>query len=222
MTISAEPRPARPAPADLPPALSSMWRLCKLGYRHEPGLLLAAFLLSLAAALPDALLALWLALLGRGGLGGGGGALAGAGAGRGLSAAGTWVLRVVDSRVQRRFRDRVTIALEAHVARLQASVATIAHQERPEWLDRLTVLREQVFVLDHLYMSLFSTAGWVLRLGVTVALLVSISPWLAALALFALPAILPSAWRPAVERAAQERGAPARRLRPHPDHTART
>ncbi|MET0835124.1 MAG: ABC transporter ATP-binding protein, partial [Actinomycetota bacterium] len=142
--------------------------------------------------------------------------------GLGLSAAATWVLRVVDSRVQRRFRDRVTIALEAHVARLQASVATIAHQERPEWLDRLTVLREQVFVLDHLYMSLFSTAGWVLRLGVTVALLVSINPWLAGLALFALPTILTSAWRPAVERQAQERGAQSSRLARHLFATATT
>jgi ATP-binding cassette subfamily B protein len=212
----------RPIPEDLPPALSSMWRLCKLGYRHEPGLLLAAFLLSLAAALPDALLALWLALLGRGVLEGDGRLLAVAAAGLGLSAAGTWILRVVDSRVQRRFRDRVTIALEAHVARLQASVATIAHQERPEWLDRLTVLREQVFVLDHLYMSLFSTAGWILRLVVTVGLLVSISPLLALLALFALPAMLTSAWRPGVERAAQERGAPASRLARHLYQTATT
>jgi hypothetical protein len=31
-----------------------------------------------------------------------------------------------------------------------------------------------VFVLDHLYMSLFSTCGWILRLGVTITLLVSI------------------------------------------------
>ena len=223
MAATAEPRATtRPVPEDLPPALSSMWRLCKLGYRHEPGLLLAAFLLSLAAALPDALLALWLALLGRGVLEGDGRLLAVAAVGLGLSAAGTWVLRVVHSRVQRRFRDRVTIALEAHVARLQASVATIAHQERPEWLDRLTVLREQVFVLDHLYMSLFSTAGWVLRLAVTVGLLVSISPLLALLALFALPAILTSAWRPAVERAAQERGAPASRLARHLYQTATT
>ncbi len=51
---------------ELPPALSSMWRLCKLGYRHEPGLMLAAFVLSLLAALPDALLALWFKLLGEG------------------------------------------------------------------------------------------------------------------------------------------------------------
>src|SRR5258706_15956160 len=51
---------------DLPPALSSMWRLCKLGYSHEPGLLLAALALSLLSALPDALLALWFKLLGDG------------------------------------------------------------------------------------------------------------------------------------------------------------
>ena len=50
----------------LPPALSSMWRLCKLGYRHEPRLMVVSFVLSQLAALPDALLALWLALLGNG------------------------------------------------------------------------------------------------------------------------------------------------------------
>jgi ATP-binding cassette subfamily B protein len=53
----------------------------------------------------------------------------------------TWFLRTVSARLQRRFRDRVTIALESHVARLQASVATIAHHERPDYLDRLSVLR---------------------------------------------------------------------------------
>ena len=69
---------------------------------------------------------------------------------------------------------------KSHVARLQASVATIAHHERPDYLDRLAMLRNQVFVLDHMYMSLFSTCGWILRLGVTVALLMSIHPALAA------------------------------------------
>ncbi len=94
----------------------------------------------------------------------------------------TWFLRTVSTRVQRRFRDKVTIALESHVARLQAAVATIAHQERPELLDRLSVLRDQVFVLDHMYMSVFSTAGWILRLVVTVVLLASVHPALLLLA----------------------------------------
>src|SRR5579859_2335473 len=117
-----------------------MWRLCRLGYQHEPGLIVAAAI------------------------------------GMALSGVATWFLRTVSTRVQRRFRDRVTIALESHVARLQASIGTIAHQERPEYLDRLSVLRDQIFVLDHMYMSLFTTAGWILRLALTVGLLASISP----------------------------------------------
>jgi ATP-binding cassette subfamily B protein len=199
----------------LPPALSSMWRLCKLGYRHEPRLMLAAFVLSQLSALPDALLALWLMLLGQGVLENRPGLVRGAAVALGVSATGTWFLRTVSTRVQRRFRDKVTIALESHVARLQASVATITHHERPEYLDRLSMLRDQVFVLDHMYMSLFSTCGWILRLGVTVALLASIHPALVLLAVFALPTVLTSTWRPAVERAAHERAAQANRLARH-------
>src|SRR3989442_13491598 len=200
---------------DLPPALSSMWRVLKLGYRNEPWLLVAAFVLSQVAALPDALLALWLKLLGEGLLQDDRGRVLTAAIGLGMSATATWFLRTVSTRVQRRFRDKVTIALESHVARLQASVATIAHHERPEYLDRLAVLRDQVFVLDHMYMSLFSTCGWILRLAVTVLLLISIHPALALLVLFALPTVLTSTWRPGVERAAEERGASANRLARH-------
>ena len=40
-----------------------MWRALKRGYEAEPRLLVVAFGLSLLAALPDALLALWLKLL---------------------------------------------------------------------------------------------------------------------------------------------------------------
>src|SRR5579864_6875964 len=199
----------------LPPALSSMWRLCKLGYRHEPRLMFASLVLSQLAALPDALMALWLMLLGEGVLKHRTGMVEGAAIGLGVSAAATWFLRTVSTRVQRRFRDKVTIALESHVAQLQASVTTIAHQERPEYLDRLSMLRNQVFVLDHMYMSLFSTLGWILRLGVTMALLASIHPALILLAAFAVPTVLTSTWRPAVERAAQEKGAPLSRLARH-------
>jgi ATP-binding cassette subfamily B protein len=201
--------------SDLPPALSSMWRLCRLGYRQEPRLMVAAFALSQLAALPDALLALWIKLLGDGLLGHRPRLVMGAALGLGLSAAATWFLRTISTRVQRRFRDKVTIALESHVAQLQASIATIAHHERPDYLDRLAVLRDQVFVLDHMYMSVFSTCGWILRLGVTVALLVSIHPALALIAVFAVPTVLTSTWRPAVERAAYERGASAGRLARH-------
>ncbi len=199
----------------LPPGLSSMWRLCKLGYRHEPGLLVAAFSLALLSAVPDALLALWFKFLGEGAVSGNWSLVRFAAIALGVSAAATWFLQTISTRVQRRFRDKVTIALESHVATVLASIATIAHQESPKYLDRLAVLRNQVFMLDHMYMSLFSTCAWILRLGVTIALLMSIHPALALLVLFALPTVLTSTWRPAVERSAYERGAQAQRLARH-------
>src|SRR5436309_6231610 len=73
-----------------------------------------------------------------------------------------------------------------------------------------------------MYMSVFSTCGWILRLGVTVGLLMSIHPALVALAVFALPTVLTSTWRPGVERTAEEHGAQANRLAQHLFMTATT
>jgi ATP-binding cassette, subfamily B, bacterial len=206
----------------LPPALPSMWRALKRAYEAEPRLLGVSLGLALLAALPDALLALWLKLLADGLARRESGLVTAAAIGLAVSAVATWFLKVTSDRASRRFRDRVAVALESHVARLQASVATIAHHERPEYLDRLAMLRDQVFVLDHMYMSLFSTCGWILRLGVTLALLMSIHPALALLAVFALPTVLTSTWRPGVERAVEERGASANRLARHLFTTATT
>ena len=202
-------------PDGLPPALSSMWRLCRLGFRYEPALMGVSFVLALVSAVPDALMAVWLKLLGEGLLEHKAGLLRFAVIALAVSAVATWLLQTVSTRVQRRFRDKVTIALEAHVARLQAGISTIAHQERPEYLDRLSVLREQIYTLDHMYMSVFSTAGWVLRLAVTVALLATVNPVLIGLVLFAAPTVAATSWRPVVERTAQERGAQADRLARH-------
>ena len=207
--------PRHRPPDGLPPALSSMWRLCRLGFSFEPALMGVSFILALAAAVPDALLAVWFTLLGEGLLQHKPGLLRFAVIALAVSAVATWLLQTVSTRLQRRFRDKVTIALESHVARLQASISTIAHQERPEYLDRLSVLREQVFTLDHMYMSVFATAGWVVRLGITVALLATVNPVLTTLVLFAIPTVAATSWRPVVERTAQERGAQADRLARH-------
>ncbi|MES1261683.1 MAG: ABC transporter ATP-binding protein [Acidobacteriota bacterium] len=211
-----------PGVVDMPPALPAMWRALRRGYQAEPLLLSVSFGLALLAAVPDALLALWLKFLAQGVLSHHREMILAAAAGLGASAVATWFLRIVSDRTQRRFRDQVTIALESHVAHLQASVSTIEHQERPEYLDRLAVLRNQVFVLDHMYMSLFTTCGWILRLVLTLALLASVHPSLALLAVFALPTVLSSSWRPAVERRAEERGAPANRLARHLFNVATT
>jgi ATP-binding cassette subfamily B protein len=213
--MSSDLDPGADAVEPLPPALRSMWRLCLLGFRFEPALMGTAFMLALVAAVPDALLAVWFKLLGEGLLAHNAGLLRFAVVALAVSAVATWLLSTVSTRIQRRFRDKVTIALESHVAGLQAGIATIAHQERPEYLDRLAVLREETYTLDHMYMSVFSTMGWIVRLAITIALLATVNPVLIALVLFALPTVAATSWRPVVERAAQERGAQSTRLATH-------
>jgi ATP-binding cassette, subfamily B, bacterial len=199
----------------LPPALRSMWRLCKLGYTHEPRMVILVVLLTLIAGVPDALFALWLQALGN---------AVTAGARRtvfivlaliAVSATLTWLLDVLNARLTRRFRDRVTVALETHVATLQASVSGLEHQERSDYLDRLDVLRSQTFVLDHMYASVLNTIGWVVRLAITLTLLASIHPLLLLLAVFAVPTVVTSVRRPAAERRIEEQCAPHGRRAEH-------
>ena len=194
----------RHSPESLPPTLPSLWRTIKLGYRSEPRGLVLAFVMTVVMALPDALIALWLALLANGLTEHKRTVTIVAALGLAASATLTWFLRIVFDRLQRRVRDRLSVALEAHVATLQASVATIEHHERPEHLDRLMVLRNQVFALDHLFMSLFSMVAWIVRLGITLVLLASVTPLLLLLPVFALPIVFTATWRPGVERRVEE------------------
>jgi ATP-binding cassette subfamily B protein len=206
---------ALPSVDALPSSLSSLWRSLRLGYRAEPWLLVLAFGTTIAAAIPDALIALALSLLAQAVVAGNSNAILAAAFGLAALSTGGWFLRTVSERANRKFADRSTVVIESHVARLQASVATVEHHERPEYLDRLSILRDQVFTLNHLYSSLFSTAGAVLRLILTLGLLMSVHPSLALLGLFAVPTVVASSWRAGVERRTEEAGAQHFRLARH-------
>jgi ATP-binding cassette subfamily B protein len=200
---------------DLPPVLRSLRRLLRIAYDAEPRLLVASFLLMSIAWLPEALGALWLKHLVDGVLEDRPGQVRWAAAGLAAAAAAGWLLRTIGGRVEARFRDRATVELEAHVARLQGTIAVLEHHERPQYLDRLQLLREQVFLLNHLYPSLMSTTGSVGRLAIAVGLLVSVHPALVVLVLFAVPSVVASARRAAVERDVEERSSHHRRLARH-------
>ena len=211
MTASTEPAP----PEQLPRATSALWRTFRLGYRAEPRLLVASLATAVLMMLPDVLLAVWLKLLTDGVLDGSRAEVMWAVFGIAVSVTAMWYVGVLNERVSRRFRDRIGIAMESHIARLQASVPTIEHQERPEHLDRLAVLRDSAFTLDHLFQSLLTNAALVLRLVLTGVLLASIHPALALLLLAGAPAVLTSVWRPGVERAVEESVASHERLARH-------
>ncbi|SDR89886.1 ABC transporter ATP-binding protein [Microlunatus soli] len=218
MTTAAErtdPIAAGESMDEVPTALPTLRRSLQLAHRAEPRLIIVSLLLALLEALPDSLFALWLMLL------------ADAFADRdptlawigcfGLAASGvgSWLLGTLAGRVQRTFRLRVGAALEGHVAGLQAKVPTIEHQERPEYLDRLSVLKDQVWQLDHMFLALFSMLGAALRLAITVGLVMSVHPLLGLLVLFALPTVWVSSRRSASAQRVLERVAPQERRHRH-------
>lgn len=202
-------------PDDLPPTWTSLRRSMRLAYDAEPRLLVVSFVLVAASWVPDSLGALWLKLLAQGVIDDRPSLVAWGAAGLAGSVTAGWLLRTVGGRLQMLFRERATVALEAHVARLQAGITGIEHHERPEFLDRLALLRSQVFLLNHFYESFMSTVGSLARLLLTVALLMSVHASLVALAIFAVPTVLVASWRASKEREATESAEPHARLARH-------
>jgi ATP-binding cassette, subfamily B, bacterial len=210
--------PLKAGIGELPSPLQSLLHLLGLARRYQPKLLWISLGITIAAALPDALFALWLGLLANG--------LRNpadpdrtkliiAGVGLGFSAVGGWLLRSGGDRLHMRFRQRLAVALETHVARLQATSPGIEQHERPEVLDRLAMLRDQVFTLDHVFLSLFGGLAIALRLLVVMIVLATIRPPMLLLGLAALPPMWAAARRGKAEGTVWESIASQRRLARH-------
>lgn len=203
---------------ELPGGLAGLRHILKLGFRFEPKLLWVSLCVTLLAAIPDALFALWLGLLAtalREPKDPNHTLLVVVGAGLAFSAVGGWVLRAGGDRLQLRFRQRLAVKLETHVARLQATTAGIEQHERPEVLDRLAMLRDQVFTLDHIFLSVFGSLGILLRLVIVMGVLATVNPAMMLLALAAIPPVVAAARRGRAESGVWESMAAERRLSRH-------
>jgi ATP-binding cassette, subfamily B, bacterial len=199
----------------MPGALATIWRSLRLAYQAEPKLLLAEGAVAGLAAVLDGVFALWLALLAHSLVSHELWLLCGVVAGMAASVVGGWLLQTLSSRLERNLRLKVRIALEARVADLQASVPGLEHHERPEYRDRLTVLRDGVTQLGMIYGEIFGTFSAVLRLAITVGLLVSVDPLMSLLVIFAIPPLGVSPWRTGIQQRAEEKVIKHRRLADH-------
>jgi ATP-binding cassette subfamily B protein len=202
-------------PGEMPAAVPSMIRVVRHGYHAEPGLLWASLAMTALEALPDVLVGVWLALVTDGLVHHHETRIYVGAAGLAASATLMWALSVMLGRTTRRLGDRLNIFFQGYVAKLQAEVATVEHHERPAYLDRIAVLRTGVFALDHLFRSMFTMVGWLLRLAFVCILLAAIHPALLLLLLSAVPLLVVAVWRPTVEKRVEEEVAAHGRLARH-------
>ncbi|QGN32182.1 ABC transporter ATP-binding protein [Microlunatus sp. Gsoil 973] len=204
-----------PGAEKLPGPMRTLARSMQLAYQAEPRLIILSLGMALLEAVPDSLYAVWLMLLGAGVADRNSSMIIIGCFGLAASTVASWLLQTVASRIQRTFRLRVGAYLEGHVARLQARVPTIEHQERPEYLDRLSVLKEQVWQLDHLYLALFSVIGSAVRLAITLGLVAGVHPALTLMVIFAAPTVWVSSRRSAITQQVTEKVAPQERRHRH-------
>lgn len=199
----------------LPSSLRSIGRSLRLGHRAEPLLIVVAAVTTIAAAAPDPLFAVVLAMLADAVVSGGTARIGVAAGLLALLAVAGWLLHALGDRANRRLAERAAVPIESHVARLHAELPTLEHVERPDYADRLAVLRDAPGAISGLYQSLFSTAGAVVRLALTVGLLMSVRPILGLLGVFAVPTVLVSNWRGGIEERAKESAMQSERLARH-------
>lgn len=88
-------------------------------------------------------------------------------------------------------REKVALAMESRVIKLTAAIPGLEHHERPEYLDRMQLLRDGGnFVLGEAAASLVDAIGMLALIGGSSAMLATVHPALALLPVAALPAIL--------------------------------
>ena len=111
--------------------------------------------------------------------------------------------------IRMRLREHTVLLLDQQVMDVTTRVPGLEHHERPEHRDKLELLRLERGYLVNPFMPIAWTVSSIVQLVTTVIVLAAISPWLALLPVFGLPALWAAAWserrRAAVTEAQAER-----------------
>ena len=140
----------------------------------------------------------------------------------GLAAAGIVATRVLwfaglwtGHWIRIRLTEEVGFVLDREIAALTAGLPGLEHHERPDYQDRLELLRQGQGLLGNSLNTLINAANAVVAGIGTLAALTLVSPWLLLLVPFALPALPIAAVQQRWMRVAEERSGPPGRLARH-------
>lgn len=96
--------------------------------------------------------------------------------------------------IRMRMNEMTTLAVDRELSRLTSGVVGVEHYERPEYLDRMQVLREEHQNLAGVPDAAAWTLAIAVRLGITAVVLARVDARLLLLPLFAVPSLIAS-WR---------------------------
>ncbi len=148
------------------------------------------FLLTPLAGLGGALFALWLRVIVDAAIAGDMGGAMGAVALLTATSLVVIAAALTGFTMSMKLQERTDLAVDQRLIELTAGIPTIEHHERPEYLDRLELLRTQRGVMSSVVRAIVQNASAILQVTATVVLLVTVHPALALLPLFAVPSLV--------------------------------
>lgn len=109
--------------------------------------------------------------------------------GMGLTIGAGILANAVVTVIQFPLKERTGLYLDRRIVTLVSAIPTIEHHERPDYLDRLDVLRREMPVLGFAGFYTAEALALVVQVVATSLLLASVNPLLLAVPLFALPSL---------------------------------
>jgi ATP-binding cassette subfamily B protein len=195
--------------------LGALLRLAGLGLRADPGAALTAAAVQPVELAGGALQALALKALTDAATRGDLRAVWLAASVAALTAGGRTLATTAWQAARLRLREHTGMLMLRRLGELTAAIPTVEHFERPDYLRRLDLLRQDAAALADLYPALLQHVGRLGRLALSVALLAGLHPALAVLPLFALPSLFASERAQQRRRRLEEAVAEPRRLEVH-------
>lgn len=172
----------------LPGHVRSMIRISARAIRAEPVLVVASLTLTPLSGLGGPIAALWLRALADAALDRAAPPAVSAAIGLVATLAAAELLTVLRLRLQRDLQDRLASTMQPWFTAAAAGISGIDHLERPAYVDRLEVVRDNSWYLCWSFETFAEVLTVVLQLAVTVALLARVEPLLLLFALLGLPA----------------------------------
>ncbi len=168
----------------------AVWHTFRIARRAEPRLMFIAVILGVLTFVPPTLMVVWMVIAIDGLLKMENSRLVAGLTGFAVTIVIGWILKTWGEKPLSHFTQRATIALEVHIAELIGAADTLELFERPDHLNRIVVLRDQVWRIVNVYGSTITFIGVMVRLLITLGILAAVHPALLALPLFAVPLIL--------------------------------
>ncbi len=160
-----------------------------VAFRADPRRSTAVVVLSTVASLVGVLSAYWLRqIVDAAAAGDEAAALAGA-VRMGLTTAVAVLASTTVTHMQFPLKENTGLHLDRRIVALVGEIPTVEHHERPAYLDRVDVLRREMYVLGFAGFNTARALALLVQIGATGALLVAVNPLLLAVPLFALPSL---------------------------------